>query len=52
MVDRLRDTDYRGITKRLHYTASSTGYNVDGLYLFQASGGRFRYLGQYQDVTA
>ncbi|MGW1491916.1 bifunctional serine/threonine-protein kinase/ABC transporter substrate-binding protein [Streptomyces sp. NPDC002402] len=52
IVDRLRDTDYRGITKRLHYTASNTRYNVDGLYLFQASGGRFRCLGQYENATA
>jgi ABC-type branched-subunit amino acid transport system substrate-binding protein len=52
IVDRMRATDYRGITKRLHYTASSTGYTTDGLYLFRASGGRFRYLGQYQDATA
>ncbi|HET6358932.1 bifunctional serine/threonine-protein kinase/ABC transporter substrate-binding protein [Streptomyces sp.] len=52
IVDRLRDTDYLGITKRLHYTASSTPYNVDGLYLFQASGGRFRCLGQYENATA
>ncbi|MCX4760256.1 bifunctional serine/threonine-protein kinase/ABC transporter substrate-binding protein [Streptomyces sp. NBC_01275] len=52
IVDRLRATDYRGITKRLRYTSSSTGYTVDGLYLFEASGGRFRWLGQYQDATA
>ncbi|MGW7259496.1 bifunctional serine/threonine-protein kinase/ABC transporter substrate-binding protein [Streptomyces sp. NPDC054834] len=52
LVNRLRDTDYRGITKRLHYTESSTRYNTDGLYLFRASGGRFRCLGQYQDATA
>ncbi|MFF3325349.1 bifunctional serine/threonine-protein kinase/ABC transporter substrate-binding protein [Streptomyces sp. NPDC002889] len=52
IVERLRDTDYRGITKRLHYTASSTPYNVDGLHLFQASGGRFRHLGQYKSATA
>jgi ABC-type branched-subunit amino acid transport system substrate-binding protein len=52
IVDRLRDTDYRGITKRLRYTASSTPYNADGLYLFQASGGRFRQLGRYGNATA
>ncbi|WP_367319346.1 bifunctional serine/threonine-protein kinase/ABC transporter substrate-binding protein [Streptomyces sp. HUAS ZL42] len=52
IVGRLRETDYRGITKRLHYTASGTGYTMDGLHLFRASAGRFRYLGQYQDATA
>ncbi|WP_316764541.1 bifunctional serine/threonine-protein kinase/ABC transporter substrate-binding protein [Streptomyces herbicida] len=52
IVNRLRVTDYRGITKRLHYTSSSTYYNTDGLYLFRASAGRFRWLGQYQDATA
>lgn len=50
IVGRLRETDYRGITKRLHYTSSSTVYTVKALYLFQASGGRF--LGQYEDATA
>ncbi|NUP22081.1 MAG: ABC transporter substrate-binding protein [Streptomyces sp.] len=52
LVDRLRQTDYRGITKRLHYTGSSTGYTTKATYLFQASGGRFRFLGQYEDATA
>ncbi|MFD2686389.1 branched-chain amino acid ABC transporter substrate-binding protein, partial [Streptomyces phyllanthi] len=52
IVRRLRETDYRGITKRLRYTASSTVYNLDGLYLFRSSDGRFRYLGQYEDFTA
>ncbi|MCZ0990837.1 ABC transporter substrate-binding protein [Streptomyces diastatochromogenes] len=52
IVGRLRDIDYRGITKRLRYTSSSTGYTVKALYLFRASGGRFRFLGQYEDATA
>ncbi|MEU1407269.1 bifunctional serine/threonine-protein kinase/ABC transporter substrate-binding protein [Streptomyces sp. NPDC005728] len=52
IVGRLRETDYRGITKRLRYTSSSTGYTMKALYLFQASGGRFRFLGQYEDATA
>ncbi|MFJ3809192.1 bifunctional serine/threonine-protein kinase/ABC transporter substrate-binding protein [Streptomyces sp. NPDC090073] len=52
LVGRLRETDYRGITKRLRYTSSSTGYTTKALYLFRASGGRFRFLGQYEDATA
>ncbi|KUO10092.1 bifunctional serine/threonine-protein kinase/ABC transporter substrate-binding protein [Streptomyces sp. DSM 15324] len=51
VVGRLRETDYRGITKRLHYTASSTRYSRDAMYLFRASGGAFRFLGQYADAT-
>ncbi|MFD5010720.1 bifunctional serine/threonine-protein kinase/ABC transporter substrate-binding protein [Streptomyces chartreusis] len=51
LVGRLRETDYRGITKRLRYTASSTGYTTKAMYLFQASGGRFRFLGQFEDAT-
>ncbi|MEU1182922.1 ABC transporter substrate-binding protein, partial [Streptomyces sp. NPDC005820] len=52
IVGRLRETDYRGITKRLHYTGSSTRYTMDAMYLFQASGDAFRFLGQYEDATA
>ncbi|MFJ8105828.1 bifunctional serine/threonine-protein kinase/ABC transporter substrate-binding protein [Streptomyces sp. NPDC096132] len=52
LVGRLRETDYRGITKRLHYTGSSTRYTMDAVYLFRATGGSFRYLGQYADATA
>ncbi|WP_432030853.1 bifunctional serine/threonine-protein kinase/ABC transporter substrate-binding protein [Streptomyces sp. 1222.5] len=52
LVGRLRETDYRGITKRLRYTSSSTGYTTKALYLFRASGDRFRFLGQYEDATA
>ncbi|MDC0766766.1 bifunctional serine/threonine-protein kinase/ABC transporter substrate-binding protein [Streptomyces sp. HD] len=51
LVGRLRETDYRGITKRLRYTDSSTGYTTKAMYLFQASGGRFRFLGQFEDAT-
>ncbi|MFF4576067.1 hypothetical protein [Streptomyces sp. NPDC001410] len=51
-MGRLGDTDYRGITKRLRYTSSSTGYTMKALHLSQASGGRFRFLGQYEDATA
>lgn len=51
LVARLRQTDYRGITKRLCYTGSSTGYATKAMYLFQASGGRFRFLGQFEDAT-
>lgn len=52
LVGRLRETDYRGITKRLRYSGSSTGYTTNAMYLFQASGGRFRFLGQFEDATA
>ncbi|MFE6937701.1 bifunctional serine/threonine-protein kinase/ABC transporter substrate-binding protein [Streptomyces chartreusis] len=51
LVGRLRETDYRGITKRLRYTSSGTGYTTKAMYLFQASGGRFRFLGQFEDAT-
>ncbi|MFD9094320.1 bifunctional serine/threonine-protein kinase/ABC transporter substrate-binding protein [Streptomyces collinus] len=52
LVGRLRETDYRGITKRLSYTPSSRRYTTKALYLFRASDGRFRFLGQYEDATA
>ncbi|MBL1106601.1 ABC transporter substrate-binding protein [Streptomyces sp. 5-8] len=52
LVRRLRETDYRGITKRLRYTGSSAGYTTKAMYLFQASGGRLRFLGQFEDATA
>ncbi|WP_330347409.1 bifunctional serine/threonine-protein kinase/ABC transporter substrate-binding protein [Streptomyces sp. NBC_00582] len=52
IVGRLRETDYRGITKRLHYTGTSTRYTMDALYLFRASKGALRFLGQYDDATA
>ncbi len=52
IVGRLRDIDYHGITKRLRNTSSSNGYTMKALYLFQASGSRFRFLGQYEDATA
>ncbi|MFF4839574.1 bifunctional serine/threonine-protein kinase/ABC transporter substrate-binding protein [Streptomyces collinus] len=52
LVGRLRETDYRGITKRLSYTSSTRSYTTKALYLFQASGGHFRFLGQYEDATA
>ncbi|MGW4873783.1 bifunctional serine/threonine-protein kinase/ABC transporter substrate-binding protein [Streptomyces chartreusis] len=51
LVGQLRETDYRGITKRLRYTGSSTGYTTKAMYLFQASGGHFRFLGQFEDAT-
>jgi eukaryotic-like serine/threonine-protein kinase len=52
IVRRLRDTHYSGMTKDLRYSAVSTCYNSDGLYLFRASGGAFHYLGQYRAATA
>ncbi|MFJ3233842.1 bifunctional serine/threonine-protein kinase/ABC transporter substrate-binding protein [Streptomyces sp. NPDC086787] len=48
LVDRLRTTDHQGIAKRLRYTASSKGYNTDGMYLFRVADGRFGWLGQYR----
>ncbi|MFI7504772.1 bifunctional serine/threonine-protein kinase/ABC transporter substrate-binding protein [Streptomyces sp. NPDC049687] len=51
IAGRLRETDYRGITKRLRYDASSYRY-TDAMYLFRATGGGFRCLGEYRDATA
>ncbi|WP_329343341.1 bifunctional serine/threonine-protein kinase/ABC transporter substrate-binding protein [Streptomyces sp. NBC_00663] len=48
----LRDTDYRGITKELRYTGLSTRFTMEAMYLFQVTGGRFRWLGQFRDATA
>ncbi|WP_327322007.1 bifunctional serine/threonine-protein kinase/ABC transporter substrate-binding protein [Streptomyces sp. NBC_01210] len=51
IVGRLRETDYRGITKRLRYDSSTYRY-TDAMYLFRATGGAFRCLGDYRDATA
>ncbi|MER5385567.1 bifunctional serine/threonine-protein kinase/ABC transporter substrate-binding protein [Streptomyces sp. NPDC002688] len=51
IMGRLRETDYRGITKRLRYDASTYRY-ADAMYLFRATGGAFRCLGDYRDATA
>ncbi|MFF0033078.1 bifunctional serine/threonine-protein kinase/ABC transporter substrate-binding protein [Streptomyces avermitilis] len=51
IVGRLRETGYRGITKRLRYDASTYRY-TDAMYLFRAMGGAFRCLGDYRDATA
>ncbi|GDY68716.1 hypothetical protein SAV14893_081090 [Streptomyces avermitilis] len=51
IVGRLRETGYRGITKRLRYDASTYRY-TDAMYLFRAAGGAFRCLGDYRDATA
>ncbi|MFF4349243.1 bifunctional serine/threonine-protein kinase/ABC transporter substrate-binding protein [Streptomyces sp. NPDC001530] len=51
IVGRLRETDYRGITKRLRYDSSAYRY-TDAMYLFRATGGAFRCLGDYRDATA
>ncbi|MFD4142120.1 bifunctional serine/threonine-protein kinase/ABC transporter substrate-binding protein [Streptomyces sp. NPDC058572] len=51
IVGRLRETDYRGITKRLRYD-SSTHHYTDAMYLFRATEGAFRCLGDYRDATA
>ncbi|WP_328392775.1 bifunctional serine/threonine-protein kinase/ABC transporter substrate-binding protein [Streptomyces sp. NBC_00390] len=51
IVGRLRETDYRGITKRLRYDSSTHSY-TDAMYLFRATEGAFRCLGDYRDATA
>ncbi|WP_328664971.1 bifunctional serine/threonine-protein kinase/ABC transporter substrate-binding protein [Streptomyces sp. NBC_00328] len=51
IMGRLRETDYRGITKRLRYDSSTYRY-ADAMYLFRATGGAFRCLGDYRDATA
>ncbi|WP_406730417.1 bifunctional serine/threonine-protein kinase/ABC transporter substrate-binding protein [Streptomyces sp. NBC_01794] len=51
IVGRLRETDYRGNTKRLRYDSSTYRF-TDAMYLFRASGGAFRCLGDYRDATA
>ncbi|MFF8289349.1 bifunctional serine/threonine-protein kinase/ABC transporter substrate-binding protein [Streptomyces sp. NPDC016309] len=51
LVSRLRETDHQGVTKRLRYTGPSTGYATEAMYLFRATGGRFRYLGHFEDAT-
>lgn len=51
IMGRLRETDYRGITKRLRYDASTYRY-ADAMYLFRATRGAFRCLGDYRDATA
>ncbi|MFF3457650.1 bifunctional serine/threonine-protein kinase/ABC transporter substrate-binding protein [Streptomyces sp. NPDC002730] len=51
IVGRLRETDYQGITKRLRYDSSTYRY-TDAMYLFRATEGAFRCLGDYRDATA
>ncbi|WP_128381884.1 bifunctional serine/threonine-protein kinase/ABC transporter substrate-binding protein [Streptomyces cavernae] len=51
IAGQLRETDYQGITKRLHYDASTYRY-TEAMYLFKATGGAFRCLGDYRDATA
>ncbi|GAB7106090.1 hypothetical protein JCM4814A_44040 [Streptomyces phaeofaciens JCM 4814] len=51
VVSRLRETDHRGITKRLRYDATSYQY-TNAMYLFRAADGGFRWLGEYRDVIA
>lgn len=50
VTGRLRETDHRGVTKRLRYDAAAYRYS-DAMYLFRAAGGGFRWLGEYRDVT-
>ncbi|WP_405533927.1 bifunctional serine/threonine-protein kinase/ABC transporter substrate-binding protein [Streptomyces sp. NBC_00075] len=51
ITGRLRETDYRGITKRLRYDASTYRY-TDTMHLWQVTGGAFRWLGEYREATA
>ncbi|MFF0593507.1 bifunctional serine/threonine-protein kinase/ABC transporter substrate-binding protein [Streptomyces antibioticus] len=48
VTGRLRETDHRGVTKRLRYDAAAYRY-TDAMYLFRATGGGFRWLGEYRD---
>ncbi|MEU3838614.1 ABC transporter substrate-binding protein [Streptomyces sp. NPDC028635] len=52
VLNRLRDTEYRGITKTLRYSAATTTYvrDEDALYLFRSTNGRFRFLGPYRSA--
>jgi eukaryotic-like serine/threonine-protein kinase len=51
IAGRLRETDYQGVTKRLRYESSAYRY-TDEMYLFRATDGGLRWLGEYRDVTA
>ncbi|SDN23328.1 Serine/threonine protein kinase [Streptomyces sp. cf386] len=51
IAGQLRETDYQGITKRLRYDASTYRY-TEAMYLFKATEGAFRCLGDYRDATA
>ncbi|MDQ0580660.1 bifunctional serine/threonine-protein kinase/ABC transporter substrate-binding protein [Streptomyces rishiriensis] len=47
---RLPEVTYSGITRTVQYK-QSYGYNHDAMFLFRATGGAFRYLGQYQEAA-
>jgi ABC-type branched-subunit amino acid transport system substrate-binding protein len=46
IVRRIRDVDYKGISRTIAYT-TDRGYSSDALYLFRAEDGKFDFLGQY-----
>lgn len=46
---RLPETTYSGITRTVEYE-QGYGYNHDAMFLFRATDGAFRYLGQYQEA--
>ncbi|MFD9321919.1 bifunctional serine/threonine-protein kinase/ABC transporter substrate-binding protein [Streptomyces sp. NPDC060053] len=46
---RLPETTYSGITRTVKYE-QDYGYNHDAMFLFGATDGAFRYLGQYQEA--
>ncbi|MDR6973521.1 ABC-type branched-subunit amino acid transport system substrate-binding protein [Streptomyces sp. 3330] len=45
---RMLEVTYSGITRKVKYE-QGYGYNHDAMFLFRATGGAFRYLGQYQE---
>ncbi|MFJ9019109.1 bifunctional serine/threonine-protein kinase/ABC transporter substrate-binding protein [Streptomyces sp. NPDC102259] len=45
---RMPEITYSGITRTVKYE-QGYGYNHDAMFLFRATGGAFRYLGQYEE---
>ncbi|MFF9818724.1 ABC transporter substrate-binding protein [Streptomyces sp. NPDC014006] len=53
VLNQLRDTEYRGITKTLRYSTTTTYVrDEDALYLFRSTNGRFRFLGHYRSARS
>ncbi|ARQ71895.1 bifunctional serine/threonine-protein kinase/ABC transporter substrate-binding protein [Streptomyces marincola] len=52
LMRRLRGTAHRGITATYRFTEGTSAYvSAEALHLYEVRGGRFAYLGPYQDVT-
>ncbi|MFH9553611.1 bifunctional serine/threonine-protein kinase/ABC transporter substrate-binding protein [Streptomyces sp. NPDC017435] len=47
---RMPEITYSGISRTVKYE-QGLGYNHDAMFLFRATGGAFRYLGQYQEAA-